>query len=232
MSNTAGGYRSGTAAATEQHVGRIAGIATGLVALNVVVMLALSYTPAADLALALFSNFFVGVIAFAATVGGGYWLASRGVERGSTGLAGVGVTLTQLGYGLFGAAVLSLASPAVRVPALGVTAVITGLITAAITVVVYRTDRSFAGWQRYAGGLFIGGIAVGAAGVFLAPALLVVAGLLFFLGFVVDLVYEVWAVREGRYGTLRSAIGVYVAVMGVFVHVLQWVLRAMQATRG
>ena len=70
-----------------------------------------------------------------------------------------------------------------------------------------------------------------AAGVFLAPALLVVAGLLFFLGFLVDLVYEVRAVREGRYGTLRSAIGVYVAVMGVFVHVLQWVLRAMQATR-
>lgn len=231
MSDTAGGYRRDAAAATNQQVGRIAGLATGLVALNVIVMLALSYTPVADLALALFSNFFLGVIAFAASVGGGYWLATRGVERGSMGLAGVGVTVTQLGYGAFGAAVLSLAAPAVRVPALGITAVITGLITALVTVVVYRTDRSFAGWQRYAGGLFIGGIVVGAAGVFLAPALLVVAGLLFFLGFVVDLVYEVWAVREGRYGTLRSAIGVYVAVMGVFVHVLQWVLRAMRVTR-
>ncbi len=230
MSDSPGGYRrhgeTGTGTGTG-NVGRIAGIGTGLVALNVLLMLVLSYTPAVSLGRVLFSSFFLGVAAFAVSVGGGYWLADRGIQRGTTPLAVAGVALTQAGYGLFGATVLSYASPALRAPALGVTAVVTGLITAVITVVVYRTDRSFAGWGRYAGGLFIAGIAVGAAGVFLAPVLVLVAGLLFFLGFVVDLVYEIWAIREGRYGTLRSALGVYIAVMGVFVHVLQWVLRSL-----
>ena len=104
-----------------------------------------------------------------------------------------------------------------------------GVITAAVTVYVFNTSRSFRGWQKYAGGLFIAGIAVGVVGFFVFTPLVLLAGVLFLLGFLVDLVYEVWAVREGRYGTLRSAIGVYVAVMGVFVHVLQWVLRALSA---
>ncbi|WP_254536986.1 hypothetical protein [Halomarina litorea] len=228
MSDSAGGYRRHSETSTGTgNVGRIAGLGTALVALNVLLMLALSYTPVVSVGRALFSSFFLGVAAFAVSVGGGYWLADRGIRRGTTSLAVAGVALTQVGYGLFGATALSFASPALRAPALGISAVVTGLITALVTVVVYRTDRSFVGWSRYAGGLFIGGIAVGALGVFVAPVLVVVAGLLFFLGFVVDLVYEIWAIREGRYGTLRSALGVYIAVMGVFVHVLQWVLRLL-----
>jgi hypothetical protein len=85
-----------------------------------------------------------------------------------------------------------------------------------------------AGAVVHAGGLFIGGLAVGAIGYFLAPPLVLLAGILFFLGFVVDLTYEIWAVKEARYGTLRSAIGVYIAVMGVFIHVLQWVRRVLE----
>jgi hypothetical protein len=39
---------------------------------------------------------------------------------------------------------------------------------------------------------------------------------------------ELWAVRENRYASeLRNAVGIYVAVMGVFVHVLMDVLRLL-----
>lgn len=226
MSDT--GYRRpGATATATPSVGGIAGIATLLVAVNVALMLAISYTPLAAVGQALFSNFLIGIVVFGLSVGGGYWLATKGLDRGSWLLAGSGVTLTQAGYAFIGAAILAFAEPALRAPAVAIAAVVTGIVTAVITVYVFNTSRSFRGWQKYAGGLFIGGIAVGVAGYFLYPPLVALAGVLFLLGFVVDLVYEVWAVRESRYSTLRSAIGVYVAVMGVFIHVLQWVLRAL-----
>ena len=211
-----------------QNVSQIVGMATGLVTLNIVLMLVLSYTPVAGIGLLLFSNFFVGIAVFAVTVGGGFWIASEGTEQGSLPLAGAGVALTQVGYSLIGSAILLLAPSGSRVLAIGTAAVITGAITAGVVVVVFNTTRSFEGWQRYAGGLFIGGFALGAVGVFVNQTLIAVAGLLFFLGFVVDLTYEVWAVRENRFASdLRNAIGTYVAVMGVFIHVLQWVIRIL-----
>ena len=46
--------------------------------------------------------------------------------------------------------------------------------------------------------------------------------------FIVSLTYEIWAVKENRYASdLRNAIGIYVAVMGVFVNVLIWVMRIL-----
>jgi hypothetical protein len=175
MSEGIGHDRREVAATASPSVTRIAAVGTALVAVNVVLMLVLSYTPVAELGLVLFGNYFLGIGVFVVTVGGGYWLANRGVTGGSTALAGAGVGLTQFGYGLFGATVLVLAPAAWRV-----------------------------------------------------PALMAVAGLCFFLGFVADLTYEIWRVKEQRYASvLLSAIGIYVAVMGVFVHVLQWVLRIM-----
>jgi len=100
------------------------------------------------------------------------------------------VTLIQAGYGLFGAAILtSFAQSGLWIPALAITAVITGLITAVVALVVFKTDHSFANWQKYSWGFFIGGFALGAAGYFISPMLMLVAGVLFFLGFVVDLTY-------------------------------------------
>ncbi len=218
----------GSHATPSLNVGKITGMATALVVVNVVLMLALSYTPVAPIAAGLFSNFFIGIAVFAVTVGGGFWLSNKGIQRGSYPLAGAGVTLTQAGYGLIGSAILLMAPAAMRLPALGITAVVTGAITAGVALYVFNTDRSFEGWQNYAFYCFIGGVAVGAVGYFVTPMLMVVAGLLFFLGFVVDLTYEIWAVKANRYASdLRNAIGIYVAVMGVFIHVLQWVIRIL-----
>lgn len=210
------------------NVGKITAMGTALVALNILLMLALSYTPVAAVGALLFSNFFVGIVFFVVTVGGGFWLSSRGVERGNYPLTGVGVTLTQVGYGVLGAAILLGAATSLRLQAIGIATVVTGVITAGVALYVFNTDRSFEGWQRYAFFLFVGGFAVGAVGYFTSRWLLLGATVFFFLGFLVDLVYEIWAVRENRYASdLRNAIGIYVAVMGVFVHVLMWALELL-----
>jgi len=213
----------------DRNTTKIAGISVGLVALNVVLMFALSFTPVAELGLLAFSNFILGIVVFGATVGGGFWLASAGIEKGSMPQAGAGVAVTQFGYSLLGSALLSfLAAGSTRVLALGITAVATGVVTALVTVVVFSTDHSFERWQTYSWVCFGGGIVLGIVGVFTTSLLIVGASVLFFLGFVVDLTYEIWALKENRYASdLRNAIGIYVAVMGVFIHILQLVIRLL-----
>ncbi|WP_265108394.1 hypothetical protein [Halosolutus halophilus] len=209
-------------------VPKVAGIATVLVAVNILLMLAGSYTPIADLGLVLFSNFFVGVGTFVVTIGGGFWISNRGIERGTLPVAGAGVALIQFGYTLLGSAILVIAPSALRVPALSITTILTGLLTAGVVVLVYRTDRSFERWQTYSRGLFVAGFGAGGVGFFLNSSLMIFAFVLFFLGFVTDLTYEIWAVKEHKYASaLRNALGIYVAVMGVFVHILQLVLRVL-----
>lgn len=91
------------------------------------------------------------------------------------------------------------------------------------------TDHSFERWQLYSWVCFGAGFLVGAVGFFVTPTIMLAAGALFLLGFVVDLTYEIWAVRESKYDSdLRSAIGIYIAVMGVFIHILQLVLRVLE----
>jgi hypothetical protein len=221
--NVEGSYGTGT-----RNLNQIAGIATGLVAVNILLMLVLSYTPVADIGLLLFSNYFVGIATFVATVGGGFWISNTGIERGNMGISGVGVTLIQVGYALLGSAILVVAPTGIRVPAIGISTVLTAALTAAVAVGVFKTSRSFERFQFYSRGVFVGGFVVGAIGFFVTPALMLLAGVLFFLGFVLDLIYEIWAVRENKYAsTLRNAIGIYVAVMGVFIHILQLVLRVL-----
>lgn len=211
-------------------VSRVAGIATALVVANIVLMLVGSYTPIASLGLVLFSNFFVGVAVFVVTIGGGFWISSRGIRHGNLPVAGAGVTLIQFGYTLLGAGILAIAPSELRVPALSITTVLTGLLTAGVVLVVYRTDRSFERWQTYSRGLFVAGFAAGAIGFFTGSSLMIAAFALFFLGFVADLTYEIWAVKVSKYSSeLRNAIGIYIAVMGVFVHILQLVLRVLSA---
>ncbi|WP_254763347.1 hypothetical protein [Natrinema marinum] len=209
-------------------VPKVAGIATALVAVNILLMFVASYTPLAVLGRLLFANFFVGVATFIVTIGGGFWISNRGIEADVLPLAGAGVALIQFGYTLLGSAILGLVPSELVVPSLAITTVLTGLLTAGVVVLVYRTDRSFDRWQLYSRGLFVAGFVVGGVGFFVTPALVLLASVLFFLGFVTDLTYEIWAVKANRYAsTLRNAIGIYVAVMGVFIHILQLVLRVL-----
>jgi len=133
MSNSFEHDAMGSHATPSLNLNKITGMATALVVLNIVLMLALAYTPVSSIARLLFSNFFIGIATFVITVGGGFWVANKGIQSRSFPLAGVGVTLIQAGYGLFGATILtSFAQSGLWIPALAITAVITGLITAVV----------------------------------------------------------------------------------------------------
>jgi len=229
MSGSFGTDTRNVAGTVDRNLSKIIGMATGLVAANILLMLVLSYiTPVVGLSAILFGNIFIGMAVFAVTVGGGFWISSKGTESGNLPLAGAGITLTQVGYGLFGALVLGMASAALRLPAIGISVVLTAIITGIISYVVFSTDRNFSSWQSYSFYCFIAGFVVVAIGYFTTPILLLVGSVIFFAAFIVDLTYEIWAVRENRYASdLRNAIGIYVAVMGVFIHILMWVLRIL-----
>jgi hypothetical protein len=231
MSGSFGSVERTATGTVDQNLSKIIGISTGLIAVNILLMLALSYVqPVVALGALLFGNILVGMAAFAISVGGGSWIASKGVERGSLPVAGAGLTLTQAGYGLFGAFIVgTTASTALRLPAVGISVIITAAITGVVAYVVYATGRDFSSWQSYSFYLFIGGIALAAVGYVVFTPLILVASLVFFAAFTVSLTYEIWAVKENRYASdLRNAIGIYVAVMGVFVNVLIWVLRILE----
>jgi FtsH-binding integral membrane protein len=230
MSGSFGNVERTATGTVDQNLSKVIGVSTGLIAANILLMLALSYIPpAVALGGLLFGSLFVGMAAFAISVGGGSWVASKGVKRGSLPLAGAGLTLTQAGYGLFGAYILGLASAALRLPAIGIAVVITAAITGVVAYVVYTTNKNFSSWQSYSFYCFIAGIALAAVGYFVFQPLIILAGLVFFVAFTVSLTYEIWAVKENRYASdLRNAIGIYVAVMGVFVNVLIWVLRILE----
>ena len=230
MSGSFGSVERTATGTVDRNLSKIIGISTGLVAFNIALMLVWSYIPpVVGLSRVLFGSILVGLVAFGVTIGGGSWIASTGTQRGNLPLAIVGVLLIQTGFGLFGAGALGLAPEYLRLPAIGISMVITAAITAVIGYVVFTTNYDFSSWQSYSFYCFIGGIAVSLAGAFLFTPLLLVASLLFFLGFMVSLTYEIWAVKENRYASdLRNAIGIYVAVMGVFVNVLIWVLRILE----
>lgn len=204
---------------------RVIGGATALMVLNVAVMYVLVATPLAAVNDVLFSIPIVGVIAYGAAIMAGQLVAERGVEGGDTGIAFIGMVILQLAFGVFGAGVLRFAPRASQLTILVVTAIIVAVITAVIAAYVYARSTTFEHWGSYANYAFIGGLVAVLIGTFVAPVLL--AGfVLIFLGFLLRLGWEIWKVRDRRNASVTlQTIGVYIAVAGVFVHVLQLVVR-------
>lgn len=201
------------------------GGATALMALNVLVMYAFAASPLSVLNRYLFAYPIVGVLVYGAAIAGGQFVAARGVENGSTGLALVGVAVLQVAFGTFGAGVLSFAPRGLQATLLAITAVVVAVLTAAIGTYVYARSKSFGHYATWANYAFIGGVVAVLVGTFFAPVL-PLGFVLIFAGFLLRLGWEMWRVREGRGGTAAlQAIGLYVAVAGVFVHVLQLVVQ-------
>ena len=59
------------------------------------------------------------------------------------------------------------------------------------------------------------------------PVVGLLAFALIFGGFLLRLGHEMWQVRESRGRPAMQSVGLYVAVAGVFVHVLQIVIRML-----
>lgn len=203
-------------------------IATALMVLNVALMYVFATMPLAAVNAALFSAPILGVLVYGAVLFVGEWIAERGVTNGNGALAFVGLVLLQGAFGTFGAGVLSFAPSDLRVAALGIAAAVTGGLTLLIAVYVYARSKSFEQWSTFSTGAFLLGIGCIAVGTFVAPVLLLAGFVLVFAGFLFRLDWEIWRVRERRdLPAALAGIGVYIAVMGVFVHVLQIVARMM-----
>jgi hypothetical protein len=201
--------------------------ASALMALNVLLMYVFVATPLATVNRYIFSIPILGVVVYGIAIVAGELLAERGVKNGSAGLAVAGVAVLQLAFGTFGAGVLSYAAPSLRVPILAVTAVVVALMTLAIGTYVYARSKTFEHYNRWATFAFLGGLGAILVGSFFAPVLLL-GFVLIFLGFLFRLGWEIWQIRDGRIRSVPlQAIGLYVAVAGVFVHVLQIVVRML-----
>ncbi len=225
MSSTETPYETGRGFGLSSREARVIGGASALMALNVLLMYVLVTTPLAAVNDLLFSIPIVGALVYGVAIVAGQWIAERGVEGGETGLAVVGMAVLQLAFGIFGAGVLRFAPRESQLTILVVTAGIVAVITAVIAAYVYARSKTFESWGSYANYAFIGGLVAILIGTFIAPVL-PVGFVLIFLGFLLRLGWEIWKVRDRRDASVTlQTIGVYIAVAGVFVHVLQLVMR-------
>lgn len=206
---------------------RIIGGASALMAINVLLMYAFVVTPLAAINGYLFTVPIIGVLVYGAAIMGGQMIAERGVEGNNVSIAVVGLLVLQLAFGVFGSGVLSFAPRENQLMILGVTAIVVAVLTAVISGYVYARSKTFEQWGTVANYSFIGGVVAIAIGTVFQPVLLV-GFLLIFLGFLLRLGWEIWRVRDERSASVAlQTIGVYIAVAGVFVHVLQLVMRVM-----
>lgn len=203
------------------------GYGTGLVLLNIVLMSLLSFTPLANI-LGFLSgiNGFLVIIFYGILLTVGNSLAESGMEKLDYAVAGLGVFLLQFAYSTFGAGLLQGIGINTQLILLGITAAVTTVLAVIAGVIVYRTDKNFSKWRMYSFGFFIGVIVFGAIGIFFAPAF-ALAFISALLGFLALLVYEIWDMKAHKNHPMLNAVGLYVAYMGVFIQILQIILRLL-----
>jgi len=204
------------------------GIATGLIILNIAVMWVFGFTPLSAVNNLLFGTFlFLGVIVYGAMLTGGSWLAKKGIREEDTNKAIAGTTIVQIAYGMFGAGIITmLLDPGIQLIALGITGIVTTIIAALAGLLVFGTGHDFSSWGRYANYIFLGVLGVSFIGSFSG-----IFGLISFalalLGFIVYLVHQIYMTKTRPGKPFLNGIGLYVAYMGVFVEILQIVVRML-----
>ncbi|MBC5793552.1 MAG: hypothetical protein H8Z69_06005 [Nanohaloarchaea archaeon] len=204
------------------------GIATGLILLNIGIMWMFVFTPLSGINDLVFGfNFFVGVLVYGALLSGGLWISRSGIKTENIKKAVAGTGLVQLGYGIFGAGILTmLVSPGLQAAALGITAVASSVIALLSGLLVYGTGHDFSSWGKYANYMFLGVLGISFLGSFSGTAVMI-AFVLALLGFIVYLIHQIY-VTKTRPGTpFLNAIGLYTAFMGVFVEILQLVVQML-----
>lgn len=204
------------------------GIATGLIILNIAVMWVFGFTPLSTVNDILFGTFlFLGVIVYGAMLTGGSWLAKNGVRDNNTNKAVAGTSIVQLAYGMFGAGIITtLLDPGLQLIALGITGVVTTGIAVLAGLLVFGTGHDFSNWGSYANYIFLGVLVVSFIGSF-SGIFGLIAFTLALIGFIVYLVHQIYMTRIRPEKPFLNGIGLYVAFMGVFVEILQIVVRML-----
>jgi len=204
------------------------GIATALIILNIAVMWLFAFTPLSALNNLLFDTFFLlGVVVYGAMLTIGLWVAKKGIRDQNTSLAIGGTSLIQIAYGLFGAGILSMVlAPSTQALALAITGVVTTLIAIFSGLLVFGTNHDFSSWGKYANYIFLGVLGISLVGSFSGPFILL-AFALALLGFIVYLIHEIYLTKTRPNTPFLNGIGLYTAFMGVFVEILQLVVRML-----
>lgn len=198
--------------------------ATALVTANVGIMYGLIDTVLSNIVLELYQmGAIVGVIVVGAGLSIGHHYGIKGLTQKNTAYALVGLVISQLTYGAFGAAIFSLYTPTALVEGIISAGAITVLITIGAGVYVYATEGDKEQWASYSGTLFGIGLVGALIGTFFEP-ILVGAFFLFLLGFICNLVFEVWKISGSQRTPLANGFGLYISVVGVFIHVIQLVV--------
>lgn len=202
-------------------------IAGFMMVLTIGGMLLSANTVAAELVLFLYETFdLLGVLVIGGLIFVGRMLGLKGIGDGFLGLALIGSFILIGTYSVFGGAILTMYPDQIYALGLG----ITGLITVAITLLagayVYSRDKSFENWAMYSGFFFIIGLLAALIASFYEPAN-TFAFAMFLIGFLCDLVYEIWMTSNNNRDPKANGIALYIAFAGVFVHVLQIVLEML-----
>ncbi len=202
--------------------------AAALVAVNVLLMYLVAMTPLAALSSVAFGTPIVGLLVFGGALTAGNYLADRGLRNNEMAMAYAGTAILEATYGVLGGGILVVLAAGSRVLALAVTLVVTVAMTTGIAAYVYLRGGDYSHWNRWSLGAFVVGAVLVLVGTFV-PVVLVGGFLFIFAGFTLRLGYEIWKVRAD-YSPDRSlvhALGIYVAFTGVFIHVLQIVVRML-----
>jgi len=201
-------------------------VGAGLMVATIGMMILTADTALGGLVTKIYSIPILGIILFGGLISVGRYLGLKGVRDDESVMAVIGSALLVFAYGCFGGGILHLYSADLYASAIAVTGGITIAITLVAATVVYYTDRNFEKCAQYSGYCFIGAIVTGLVGT-LVPLILILAFGLALLGFLLDLVYEIWMTSNQNRPAYANGIGLYVAFAGVFVHVLQIVLMVM-----
>ena len=211
-----------------REMGVTAGVSALLMSVTIILMLLVSQTPLATLGLGLYNIFpLLGVFVFGILISVGRHFGMKGLVGEDMTVALFGIALSIFGYGWFGGSILSQYDAGIYVPAILITGGITMAITIGAAVLVFGTGYGFM-WAGKASGIsFLLGLGVILVGSFVLEVLLVIGFFLFLLGFLFDLVFEIYLTSENKRTPVANGLGVYIAFAGVFVHILQLVLRSL-----
>lgn len=208
--------------------------ALALVLANILGMWYLAQTEVADFMVwtytGAFGAPFTGLAIFGVVLTAGRYFGLKSIANDNMAFAWAMILLVEVTYAVFGAGVLSMYSSNLWGQALGATFVFVALYTLIVTGVVYSTDHSFENWGGYSAVFMIGGVfAVLIYSMASWGPLMLLGFAAITIGFMIDLVYEIWHTSSRGRGALANGFAVYIAFMGVFVHVLQLVLEMMAA---
>lgn len=195
-----------------------------LIVINILLMVILSYTPVAYLFSYIFSTPLIGIIITGLLLSGGYSLADKGIKKQDIYLSLIGIGLVVFTFSGFGSSILQPYNFEEYIIPL----IVSGLITTGISLLcgyyVLRTNGSLERYKRYSTYSFIGVLLTGGLGLLYTP-IYVLSFILVLVGFITDLIYQIWMRDIGSRPELYDGFALYVAYIGIFVQILQIVIQ-------